>query len=1233
MEYRILGPLALVADERDLAPAGAKQQALLGIFLLHPGETLSRDRLIDELWGSRPPETAGNTLQVYVSQLRKLLPPGALVTRLPGYALEVDPDSLDASRFERLARGGRDALARGDSAGASTALERALSLWRGPVLAGVAFEGAAAGEAARLEELRVSAAEDRIDAGLELGRHAELVGELEALVAEHPLRERLRGQLMVALYRSGRQAEALTVFQRTRAELVDQLGIEPGPQLQELQRAVLAQDPALAPPAPGDAVPTHELRKVVTVLAALLIHSGETRDPEVVEARQERLRESAARVVERHGGVLELTPTEGALAVFGATVTHEDDALRAVRAACDLHETTEGEDVSLGIATGEALSTGGRLAAAGNVVTSALQLARAAAPGATLLSARTLPLVRGAVDVDQLPERRRGAVEAWRLVSLRSDAEPISRRLDTPLVGRGEELDAVRRMFEQARRERCCRLFTVLGEGGIGKSRLAAEFVAGLGDEVIALKGRCLSYGEGIAFHPLAEILRAAAGDVTEEQIAALLEGEPEADAIAGYLAAASGSADTLASMVEVGWAVRRLLETLARRTPLVVVLEDAHWAEPVLLDLFEQLPETVRDAPVLLLCLARPELLEARPAWAGSLLLERLSGDESDALIEGLLGAAGPPAPLRARVAEAAEGNPLYIEQALAFLGEHDAEDGDLVVPPTTQALLDARLDRLPVAERDLLERAAVMGRELWPDALTALSDHDEELGPLLASLTGKELIEPTRSAFLDEDAYRFRHGLIREAAYRGLTKRLRAGLHERFADWLERRAAAHDDEYDDLLGYHLEQAALYRLELGEPSSVLATRAAGHLASAGRRALARSDTPSAVGLLSRAAALAAGGDVERSALLIDLAEAKRDAGDLTGADQALEEALALAERAGSVVAAEAARIGHLRIAFQTDSALTVEEILPAAERAIAAFELAGDDREAARALYVRAWISWLGCRAAEAEQALEAAIRHARRAGDERAESSALHLLVGVALFGPMPVREARRRCEDILETHASKLRVTASALRALAGLAAQQGHFEEAVAFMARDRSITDELGIRLTAAAAAELYGWVLMLADDLPAAEAEARRGFDSLLEMGDRSSASTLAAVLAQILYAQGRFDEVLDLTALGRDESSPDDLHTQIQWRGPRAKVLALRGEAVEAERLAREGVELSGPTDFLNVRATALLDLAEVLLAAGRAGEAADAVTAATELFEQKGNVVGAARSRALLL
>ena len=237
VDYRILGPLALVEDERDLAPAGAKQQALLGIFLLHPGETLSRDRLIDELWGARPPETAGNTLQVYVSQLRKLLPAGALVTRLPGYALEVDPDALDASRFERLARGGRDALARGDSAGASTALERALALWRGPVLAGVSFEGAAAGEAARLEELRISAAEDRIDAELALGRHAELVGELEALVAEHPLRERLRGQLMVALYRSGRQADALAVFQRTRAELVDQLGIEPGPQLQELQRA------------------------------------------------------------------------------------------------------------------------------------------------------------------------------------------------------------------------------------------------------------------------------------------------------------------------------------------------------------------------------------------------------------------------------------------------------------------------------------------------------------------------------------------------------------------------------------------------------------------------------------------------------------------------------------------------------------------------------------------------------------------------------------------------------------------------------------------------------------------------------------------------------------------------------------------------------------------------------------------------------------------------------------
>ena len=588
--------------------------------------------------------------------------------------------------------------------------------------------------------------------------------------------------------------------------------------------------------------------------------------------------------------------------------------------------------------------------------------------------------------------------------------------------------------------------------------------MTGLGDDVVALKGRCRSYGEGIAFRPVAEILRAAAGDVTEEQIGALLEGEPDAGAAAGYLAAAAGSSDTLASAVEVDWAVRRLLEALARRTPLVVVLEDIHWAEPALLDLLELLPDTVRDAPVLLLCLARPELLEERPRWDVSLLVEPLSADESDLLIDRLLGDTELPAPGRARVAEAAEGNALYIEQALAFLSERDAEDGDLEMPPTTKALLDARLDRLPAVERDVLERAAVMGRELWPEALTALADHDEDLGPVLASLTRKELIEPTSTTFLD-DAYRFRHKLIREAAYSALTKRLRAGLHERFADWLEGRAAERDEEYDDLLGYHLEQAAQYRTELGEPDPALAARAAGHLASAGRRALARSDIPAAVGLLSRAAALAAGDDVVRSALLVDLAEAKRDGGDLSGADLALGEALELAERAGSAVAAEAARIGHLRIAFQTDSDLRVEETLPVVERAIAAFEAAGDDRELARALYVRAWISWLGCRAAEAEQALEAAIVHARRAGDERAEASALHLLVGVALFGPMPVAEGRRRCEEILETHASKLRVTASALRALAGLAAQQGRFDEAEEFMARDRSITDELGTRLT------------------------------------------------------------------------------------------------------------------------------------------------------------------------
>ena len=253
MEFRILGPFEVWDEGSEVSLGAPKPRALLAVLLLHPNEVVPADRLIDELWGDNSPEDAAAALRINVSRLRKALPPDVLTTRSPGYAVRVEPDALDLHRFERLVNEGRSLLAGGLAADGSERLREALSLWRGPALVDFAYESFAQGAIARLEEIRLAAVELRIDADLALGRHDELVGELEALVAEHPLRERLRRYLMTALYRSGRQADALDAYQDTRRALVDGLGIDPSIALQELERAILRQDPALdvEPPTPA----------------------------------------------------------------------------------------------------------------------------------------------------------------------------------------------------------------------------------------------------------------------------------------------------------------------------------------------------------------------------------------------------------------------------------------------------------------------------------------------------------------------------------------------------------------------------------------------------------------------------------------------------------------------------------------------------------------------------------------------------------------------------------------------------------------------------------------------------------------------------------------------------------------------------------------------------------------------------------------------------------------------
>ena len=1285
MEFRILGPLEVRDGERPLRLAGAKQRALLALLLLHPNEVVSSDRLIDELWGEESPQRGPNALQARVSKLRKALVPVAgeiLLTRAPGYLLRVEAGALDAERFERLAADGRRALAQGDAASAAETLRAALSLWRGPALADFAYEPFAQGEIARLEEARVSCVEEQLEADLALGLHGELAGELEALVAAHPLRERLRGQLMLALYRSGRQAEALEAYQEARRVLVEELGIEPSPPLRELHAAILNQEPALAlraplplglpaqtapepslPPAAEAFAPARETRKTITVLASDFTDSASPKglDPEVLYRVGRRFSETVSPVIERHGGTLDRPFRSRVLGLFGVPATHEDDALRAVRAAVELDEALvrfndelERElgvrvAVGTGIATGEVL-TGGPTAeqplVTGDAIDRAVGLRGAAGPGEVLVDEVTRRLVRDAVRVEPADtpaqEAASGTASAWRLLELVPGAPPFARHFDAPLVGRERELVQLRQAFERAAGERSLHLFTVLGAAGIGKSRLVQELVSIVGDEATVLSGRCLSYGEGITFWPLREIVRQLCGGEPRDALAEILRADPDAELVAERIAGALGLADV--SGEETFWAFRRLFEALAQERPLVLVFEDIHWAEPTLLDLIEYLADLTREEPILVLCLARPELLDDRPSWGGgkpnaaSILLEPLADSESGALIDNLGGFAGLDRSARSRILEAAEGNPLYVEQMLALLAEEGVSDDSVLVPPSIQALLSARLDRLGPGERAVIERAAVVGREFWRGAVVDLLPEEARASAArhLDALVHKELTRPCRSAFPGEDAARFRHVLIQNAAYRTIPKQQRGELHEGFAAWLERKVGTEGVEYEEIVGYHLEQAFRFRAELGpvaDRERELARRAAECLVSAGRRAFRRGDMPASVNLLDRAASLLPPGDRARLEFLPDLGFALFEVGELERASTVLAEAIARARGCGDrgVEWRAIAWRGFVEM-YTHPERVDQERLRREADEAIEVFSELGDHSGLARAFLLLSEVFWTMGQAAQAAEAGQRAAEQARRAGSRREEAFGLGANAYYLLYGPTPVAEGVRRLERVLRESQGSPLTEANVSGFLALHEAMGGRFEAARQRIARSRALTGSLGLRWQTGIHGVLSGYIELLAGDPSAAERDLRAAYETCSETGDRWFLSILTVDLARVVYEQGRYADAFALTEAFDDMPAPASPTWQIKRRDVRARLLARRGEMGEAELLAREAVTLAAQTDALGFHGDALMGLAEILRLAGRPEEALGALEEAMRLYERKGNVVSAGKARALL-
>ncbi|HEV8279610.1 MAG TPA: adenylate/guanylate cyclase domain-containing protein [Streptosporangiaceae bacterium] len=627
------------------------------------------------------------------------------------------------------------------------------------------------------------------------------------------------------------------------------------------------------------AVPApRQQRKTVTVLFCDVTGStalGERLDPESFRQVMRRYFDAARRVIEQHGGTVEKFIGDAVMAVFGVPVLHEDDALRAVRAAAGLREqiavlnhqleTDFGATVSVrtGVNTGPVVTGTEERLATGDAVNLAARLEQAAAPGEIVIGPQTWALVRDAVGAEPLePLQLKGKsapVSAYRLLQVHGDVRPRARVGGAPLVGRGSQLRMLGEAFANLVAERSCGLFTILGMAGVGKSRLAAEFVRGIDATVVT--GTCLSYGQGITYWPVVSMAK----QLLDPQngcsgAAGLMARDAKVAAAVNVLV---GEQAAVTSPAEIAWAVRKLLESSAELAPVVVVFDDLHWGEPALFDLIEHLADFSRDAPILVLCMARPELLDSRPGWGGgklnatTLLLEPLQPAETATLIDELVPpGTGIDARVRERVQATAGGNPLFVEEMLALLAE--SGDADLATPPTITALLAARLDQLAPAERTVLECGSVEGQSFHQGPVQVMAPEERDVPGRLMTLIHKDLVRPDRAVLPGEHAFRFRHLLIRDAAYQALAKADRAQLHERFARWLEERGAGLV-ELDEITGYHLEQAFGYRCELGpadERARQLAADAAAHLDKAGRRAMDRGDTGAAVSLLERAEAL-----------------------------------------------------------------------------------------------------------------------------------------------------------------------------------------------------------------------------------------------------------------------------------------------------------------------------------------------------------------------------------------
>src|ERR1022692_2507281 len=1006
-------------------------------------------------------------------------------------------------------------------------------------------------------------------------------------------------------------------------------------------------------------VPGEVRRRLITVLYCDMVGStelGERLDTERLRKVLDRYFGAMRAAIQHHGGTVEKFIGDAVAGTFGIPEAHEDDALRAVRAALEMQEAAAEIDaeiddpgvpmvVRIAIHCGEAFAdeaaaTQGRIA--GDVFNTAARLQAVAEPGDVVVSATAERMLRRRVNFAALgPIELKGKakpVGAYRVLEIR----PMPARFETPLVGRERPLRLLNEALQDAIDNHVCVLVTVLAPPGVGKSRLATSFADAVREYATVLVGQTPSYGNGVTFAPLVELLSQAAerpsGDA--EEVATVLRqrvaGQRDGAAIGDRIAQVLGVGQTLAS--EASWAVRRLLEVLASERPLVVVLEDLHWAEAPILDLADAVIGRIHG-PVLFLCLARPEFLEERPTWVVGKLraitstLPPLLPEDARRLAEQLLGRQAL-ALVVARACQIAEGNPLYLEQLTAMLADQGllvdgrwAGSGDVEIPATLQALLAARLDRLDPVPRLILERASVEGRRFRITAISALAPEvsPDEVEGAIASLEGKGLLRPEEEV---DGRWRFAHALVREAVYRSISKELRADLHERLADWIMAEDADQAD-VDESVARHLEHALLLRQDLGERgerSAALSERAGGLFAAAGSRAFAALDYITSSDLLGRAAALLPLRSPHRLALVPNLGAALADSGRAEESEALLAEGISQARAVGSEREALRATVQLLsnRI-YGSSTEAEIDSSAVEARRALDAFAVLNDGVGMAEAAIALDNLAFVRGRIAEAQLWASEALRHALDAGRPREATQGAGDLLGFAIVGPLPFDEFPATALGLPSRGEPMSDSVSHALMAVAALAAgDHGGFQE---HQGRWRDLLDRHGLAWLAAAQALEIAVVEMSVGKAEAAERRIREAREFFVAIGNLWYISIADEFLCEAVGAQDRPREFLRLADAFAATVLVTDRENLIKRQLVLARAHLLRESPVEAEIAARRGLELVEQTDLVLDHADALLMLADVLDALDRGDDAAIARGEALMKLRAKGNLAAVAR------